>query len=285
MIGVFLLTIRELRAKKIILGLFGVVTLVWLVLALALKLDVVEGSLAGVRLFGDSVATQEEIAEEAVDDLPFGDSFLETFVFGMEMFASGAAYWVGILLALFATGGLIASMMSRGQIDLLLTKPLGRSTILFGRLLGVGAVMLALLVYLLGAVWLVISIKTGVWNANFLLAIGIVFLMFMVMYGLVTLASTWTSSGPLSLIMTFGLLFATGILAIKPLHEQITEPGKSIVLGLYHLLPKFVDVGALIVPQLVVGQHVESWSPLFTSLIFGLVVYVAAFAIFNRKDF
>ena len=284
MIGVLLLTLRELRAKKIILGLFGVATLVWAVLALALQLDVIEGSLAGVRFFGDEVLGESEFANE-YQELPFGNSMLQTFVFGAEMFAAGAAYWVGILLALFATGGLIASMLERGQVDLLLTKPLSRARILTGRLLGVSMVMLALLIYLLGAVWLVMSFKTGVWNPQFLLAIGAVFAMFMVLYSLITLTSMWTESAPLSLILTFGLLFATLILAIEPLREQITQPGRGIVVALYNVLPKFVDVGAYIVPQLVSGQPVESWSPFVSSLAFGVVAYAGAFWLFRRKDF
>lgn len=284
MIGVLLLTLRELRAKKIILGLFGVATLVWVVLALALRLDVIEGSLAGVRMFGDEVVNESEIAG-GNQELPFGDSMLQTFVFGAEMFAAGAAYWVGILLALFATGGLIASMLQRGQVDLLLTKPLSRSKILTGRLLGVSVVMLALLVYLLGAVWLVMSLKTGVWNPRFLIAIGIVFVMFMILYSLITFTSVWTGSTPLSLILTFGLLFATLILAIEPLREQITQPGRGIVVALYNVLPKFVDVGAYIVPQLVVGEPVASWYPLVSSLAFGAVAYAGAFLLFRRKDF
>ena len=286
MTALLLLTLRELRARKIILGLFGVATLVWVVLALALQLDVVEGSLAGIRLFGDEVVGEAEIAGENQADLPFGGTTpLQSFVFGAEMFAAGAAYWVGILLALFATGGLIASMLERGQVDLLLTKPLSRSKILTGRLLGVSVVMLALLTYLLGAVWLVMSIKTGVWNPRFLLAIGAVFAMFMVLYSLITFTSVWTESGPLSLILTFGLLFATLILAIEPLREQITQPGRGIVVALYNVLPKFVDVGAYIVPQLVSGQPVESWSPLVSSLAFGVAAYAGAFWLFRRKDF
>ncbi|MCH7976551.1 MAG: ABC transporter permease subunit [Bacteroidetes bacterium] len=284
MTALLLLTLYELRARKIILGLFGVATLVWVVLALALQLDVIEGSLAGIRFFGDEMVGESEFAS-GNQELPFGNSMLQTFVFGAEMFAAGAAYWVGILLALFATGGLIASMLERGQVDLLLTKPLSRSKILIGRLLGVSVVMLALLIYLLGAVWLVMSIKTGVWNPRFLIAIGIVFIMFMVLYSLITITSVWTGSAPLALILTFGLLFATLILAIEPLRDQITQPGRSLVIAFYNVLPKFVDVGAYIVPQLVSGQPVESWSPLVSSLAFGIIAYAGAFWLFQRKDF
>lgn len=284
MTGILLLTLRELRARKIILGLSAVATLVWVVLALALRLDVIEGSLAGIHFLGDEVVGEADLAAE-IPDLAFGNSMLETFVFGAEMFAAGAAYWVGILLALFATGGLISTMLQSGQVDLLLTRPFSRSKILAGRLLGVAVVMLALLIYLLGMVWLVISFKTGVWNPQFLLAIGAVFAMFMVLYSLITLTSVWTGSTPLSLILTFGLLFATLILAIEPLREQITQPGRGIVVALYNVLPKFVDVGAYIVPQLVSGQAVAAWSPLVTSLAFGILAYGGSFWLFQRKDF
>ena len=145
--------------------------------------------------------------------------------------------------------------------------------------------MLALLTYLLGAVWLVMSIKTGVWNPRFLIAIGIVFIMFMVLYSLISLTSVWTGSTPLSMILTFGLLFATLILAIGPLREQITQPGRGIVVALYNVLPKFVDVGAYIVPQLVVGEPVASWYPLVSSLAFGILAYAGSFWLFQRKDF
>ncbi len=284
MTGLLLLTLRELRARKIILGLFGVATLVWIVLALALRLDVIEGSLAGARLFGEEMSGDSDLTD-ANGQPVLGNSLLETFVFGAEMFAAGAAYWVGILLALFATGGLISSMLESGQVDLLLAKPLSRAKILAGRLLGVAAVMLSLLTYLLGMVWLVMSVKTGVWNPQFLLAIGAVFAMFMVLYSLITLTSVLTGSTPLSLILTFGLLFATLILAIGPLREQITQPGRSIVVALYNVLPKFVDVGAYIVPQLVSGQAVAAWSPLVSSLAFGILAYSGSFWLFNRKDF
>ncbi|NNF58227.1 MAG: hypothetical protein HKN04_08285 [Rhodothermaceae bacterium] len=51
------------------------------------------------------------------------------------------------------------------------------------------------------------------------------------------------------------------------------------------MLPKFVDVGAYIVPQLVTGEAVASWMPLASSLAFGAVAYAGAFWLFRRKDF
>lgn len=309
--GLFLLTIREMRARKVILGLFIVATLVWITMALALQLDVVDGSLAGASLFGEEATLEPEpildyeTGEPLLDDegnprmtdprpAPFGNTMLESLVFGAQAFVSGAAYWVGIVLALFATGGLVAALTDRGQADLLLAKPLSRSRVLGGRLMGIWAVTFALVAYLLGAVWLVMSLKTGIWNPRFLLAILVVFAMFAVIYGVITLVSVWSGSGALALIATLGLVFISLILAIPELDLQVTRTWRPLINGAYHLLPKFGGVGARLVPALATGQPIlqpaEDGSviglyTLLSSLAFGAVCYGGAFFLFKRKDF
>lgn len=281
MIGVMILTLRELRARKIVLGLFIVATLVWGMLAFALQLQVVDGALEGIRIFG-----QAPEAEVTPDGQPaFGGDALRMFVVGAEAFVAGAAYWIGILLALFATGGLVASLMERGQVDLLLSKPLGRARILGGRLLGVGVATALLAVYLLGAVWLVMSLKTGIWNPRFLLAIGVVFAMFAVIYGVVTLLSVWTESAPLAFIVTLGVIFVSLVVAIPGLAPRLDPPWRQLVEGLHAVLPRFPAVGGSMIPRLARGEEMASWSPLASSLAFGLATYLGAFLVFRRKDF
>jgi len=321
MTGLLLLTLRELRARRVVVGLFVVATAVWLTLALALQLDVVDGSLAGVRLFGIEEGVVEtapvlnedgtpvldpETGEPVVrptDGPPVGSNPLEQFVFGAEAFVSGAAYWVGILLCLFATGGLVASLVEPGQADLLVSKPLSRSAVLGGRLAGVALVAFALLTYLLGAVWLVMSVKTGVWNPRFLLAIGAVFAMFAVLYGVVTLVSVWSGSGALALIVTLGLVFATLVLAIPNLFLSVDPAVRPLVEGLYTVLPRFPNVGSRLVPFLATGTDfaaqamaedgaqpgppslVAALTPLLSSVAFGAACYGGAFYLFNRRDY
>lgn len=296
MTGVAILTLRELSAKKIVLGLFVVATLVWGTLALALQVDVVDGTLDSLRLFGQSpeveVEREGQVTEETLDDQlqrdedPFdGEDPLRMVVIVAESFVAGAAYWVGILLALFATGGLVSSMMDRGQVDLLLSKPLSRSRILGGRLLGVGIVTATLTIYLMGMVWLVMALKTGIWNPRFLLAIGVVFAMFAVMYAIVTLMSVWSGSTPLALVTTLGVLFVSLVIAIPALPEKLNEPWRGVVEALHASLPRFADVGARVVPDLARDVPVDGWGHLWASLGFGAVVYVGAFLIFRRKDF
>ena len=316
MTGLLLLTLRELRARKVVVGLFVVATAAWLALALALQLDVVDGSLAGVRIFGveDRVDAPPAVdAGAAAGDSaawmaarsggpPFGANPLEQLVFGAQAFVAGAAYWLGILLCLFATGGLVAGLVEPGQADLLASKPLSRSALLAGRLAGVGAVTFVLVAYLLGAVWLVMSVKTGVWNPRFLLAIGAVWAMFAVLYGVVTLVSVWSGSGPLALVVTLGLVFTTLILAIPNLALSVDPSIRPLVEALRLGLPRFATVGAGLVPHLAAGVNLATLAqetgaqpgapslvadtvPLATSLLFGAACYGGAFYLFNRRDF
>jgi ABC-type transport system involved in multi-copper enzyme maturation permease subunit len=208
-------------------------------------------------------------------------------------------------LCLFATGGLVASLVEPGHADLLVSKPLSRSAVLGARLAGVGVVALALLTYLLGAVWLVMSVKTGIWNPRFLLAIGAVFAMFAVLYGVVTLVSVWSGSGALALIVTLGLVFATLVLAIPNLFLSIDPTWRPLVEGLYTVLPRFPSVGARLVPFLATGIDfaalaaedtgggvqpaaptlVAALTPLLSSVAFGAACYGGAFFLFNRRDY
>lgn len=299
MLGIFLLTLRELRAKWIVVGLFVIATLIWGTMALALQLDVVEGSLAGARIFGQQADLTEAVRDEEGNVVrdeegevvvqeaspEFGGSLLEDIVIGSQLFVAGAAYWVGILLALFATGGLVASLQTRGEIDLLLSKPLSRSQILLGRLAGVATVTFGLVTYLIGAVWIVMSLKSGIWNVPFLLAIPVIWAMFMVLYSIVTLMSVWTGSSALSLMVVLAVLFATLILAIPELETQINATWRPLVVGLKHALPRFPSVGTQLVPQLATGEPVGALAAFASSLGIGGLLYGLAFWRFSRRDF
>lgn len=280
MIGVILLTLRELTARKITLGLFLVSTLVWVMLAFALNLDIVDGTLAGLRIFG-----QDTLPDGPSEDGGTPQLMLVEFVIGAQQAVAGASYWMGILLALFATAPLINGMLERGRIDLLLSKPISRTALLASHLVGVLFVVFILATYLVGMIWLVMSLKSGIWNPRFLYAIFLAMAMFAVMYSVVLLIGISTQSTALSLIVTYGLIFCSIVfLGREQLTPQINPPWRQVFTAFYHILPNFAEVTKPVV-QLVARQAVDTWYPLFSSALFGLVVYVLAFFRFSRRDF
>lgn len=275
--GIVLLSLRELWAKKIVIGLFVVSSLVLLMTAFALNLDVVEGSLAGIRIFGADLGDAQDADRDAIT--------LQNVVFSVQAVVAGAAYWIGILLALFSTAPLFTSLLEAGHIDLLLSKPLNRTQLFAGHISGVWLTMLILSTYLLGGVWLIMSIKTGVWNPSFLLSIGIVLAMFGVMYSVIVFTGVWTQSTALALIVTYGLIFISLFLAGgEQLANQLQPGWRAVFWGLYHVLPNFAEVTQT-VSQLSRAEPVPSWYPFLSSSLFGAVLYGGAGFWFSRRDF
>ena len=119
--AILLLTFRELWAKKITVGLLVICTLVWVMLAFALNLDIVEGSLAGMRIFGAEATPTEVVRDpetgEVITNPDTGEALQEIFslervVIEVERVVAGLSYWAGILLALFATSSLLPSLLA-----------------------------------------------------------------------------------------------------------------------------------------------------------------------------
>lgn len=283
--GILLLTFRELWARKITLGLFLVSTLAWLMLMFALNLDVVEGTLAGIRIFGQEATPTEATRDPETGEVIRSTITLEGFVIGVQTFVGGAAYILGTLLGLFATAPLITGLLERGRIDLLLSKPTSRTRLLTGHLLGVWLTATVLAAYLIGAVWLVMSLKSGVWNVSFLRAIPIIVAMFAVMYGVIVFLGVTTQSAALSLITAYGLIFVSAIFTGRDeLLPQINPPWREVFEAAYHVFPNFIEVTG-IVAKLAGSEPVTSWYPLWSSMLFGAVLYLGAAVWFNRRDF
>jgi hypothetical protein len=109
--------------------------------------------------------------------------------------------------------------------------------------------------------------------------------MFGVMYAAVMLMGVWTQSTALALIVAYGAIFVSMVLAgaseIAPLLGPVGEP---VFWGLYHTLPNFTEVTA-IVTRLAKDQAVGSWYPFGSSLLFGAAVYALTGYLFVRRDF
>ncbi len=264
--GILLLTFRELWAKKTILGLFVISTLVWVLLAFTLPEEPTAPPGSGLEQFPPDLMQRQ-------------------MVLLREVAVAGVAYWGGTLLALFAAAPLFAGLLERGRIELLLSKPVSRTRLLGGHILGVLLMMLCLAVYFLGAVWLTLSLQTGVWNTRFLLVLPVLLAMFAVMYAIVVLMRTWTESTALALITAYGLIFLSILLAQYGSIAPVLSPfWRTLFDVAYHVLPNFGEVSDT-VARLAGDDEVTSWYPFVSSLLFGTVCYAAALFAFNRKDF
>lgn len=211
-------------------------------------------------------------------------SFMQ-FTMVVQTVVAQAAYWIVIVLGLFSAAPLFSRLLESGHIDLLLSKPLSRVQLFAGHVLGVLLMVAVLAVYLFGAVWLVLSIKLGVWNVTFLLSILILVGMFGVLYGVVTLLTVWTESTALSLIAVYGTIFLSLFLAARePIHEALSDTGDLAFDALYYLVPNFAEVGA-VAAQLLHGDPVTRWEAVLSTAVVGALLYLGSGFWFSRRDF
>ncbi len=267
-------TWREARASFTLLGFLIVSVLFQLVLVFALNLDIVDGGLAAVSLFGKSVPMHGRT--------PGIQEVVET---GQATFAA-MLYAMGIFLAVFATGSQVPHLLRRGTVDLYLSRPTSRTGILLGRFLGAVSLVAANFAYLCGGVFLIISLKTGVWNPRFFAAAGLILLVFVSFLGFMYLVGVLSASTPLSIMLPYAIYIISMPLAA---HDRIAAAMDShlaarVVQGLYWALPKSSEIGRDVV-SLVLGRGGVALQPLVTTVAFGAVCLVAAVVIFNRKNF
>jgi ABC-2 type transport system permease protein len=263
-------TFREAFARKIFWGFFGCSTALILFFIFIMKIDVVEGALATISLFGKESRAQD----------------VHRLVLQVHASIAAFLYTAGMFLAVFASAGLIPTIFEPGRVELLLSKPVRRYHILLGRYAGNLLVVSLNLFYLVAAVWLIFGVKTGVWTLSFLLSTFITVFIFAVLLALVVLLGVLTESAALATMVTFGLMIISPILAQKKLIEKLlsSEWSRDVVRVLYYAFPKVYDLGR-IAREIVLGQPIESWMPVWSSGLFGLVVLGAGLYAFSKRNY
>ena len=264
-------TFREALARKIFWGLYGLSTALILFFLFILKIDIVEGAIASVSLFG-ATADRSVNVEQLVRQVYAG---IATFLF----------VW-GTLIAVFASSGLVPSVLEPGRIELLLSKPVTRRHILLGRYLGNLLVVAANSVYLVLGIWTILGIKTGIWSPSFLWAIVLTIFVFSVFLTVVVWIGVVFESAALATMITVGIAIISAILAQRQIVEKLlsSEWSRQLWNGLYYLLPKFYDLGEM-TRRLVLDRTVESLMPVWSSALFAAVMLAWSLQIFARRDF
>jgi len=272
---------REAAARWTLIAYFALSSLFILVFAAAVNLDVVDGALAGARIFGKPL----EVGGESVS--------IDKIVLGFESGFSGFLFLVGTFLALFATAHLVPRLQEKGTIDLYLSRPVGRVPLLLSRYAGGLLLAAANLVYLIGTMWLLIVWKTRVLHPRFLLSGAVILFTIAVLMAFAFLVGVVTSSTGVSLMATYGVFFFSAILVA---HDKIsaavsTETAARIVDGLYWILPKTAELGQATV-ALVAGReaperlaNVAHFAVFGSTALFGAASLGLASWLFSRKDF
>ncbi len=263
-------TFQEARARWLFWGLFGLSTLLILLFLFVMKIDLVEGAIS----FMGIESTTRRIN-------------IHHFVTASYAWISVFLYVWGTFLAIFASSGLIPSVLEPGRISLLLAKPVKRSTLLLGRYAGNVLIVAANHIYLVCSIWLIIGLKTDIWLPRFLLSIASSLFIFAVLLCVVVLVGVLSESSALAVMVAVALMLISAILAQRDTMIRLlsSEWSRNLWQGLYWVLPKVYDLAAAM-RQIVVYEREADWfTPVWTSAAFGAVVLATAVFVFRKRDF
>lgn len=271
---------REAAARWTLLAYFFLSTIFIAIFATAVNLDVVDGALAGLKLFGNEV------------QLGGGQPDIQELVLGFESVFSAVLFVVSLFLAVFATAHLVPRLQDKGTIDLYLSRPVGRVSLLLSRYAAGLLLAAANIAYLILSIWLIVTWKTHVAHPRFLLGGVVILFAIAALLAFAFLIGVLTSSTAVSIMVSYGLFFISLVLAAHDRIEAAVESQWSawLIHGLYVALPKMVDLLKAVVAFVSDGTGpgeaivVTPW-PFVTTAIFGLVSLSLACWLFRRKEF
>jgi ABC-2 type transport system permease protein len=162
--------------------------------------------LANHYVFG-RVETIQVPSDVNVDSRTFAGAFL----MGLAMFAT---LFLGVVLAVFLTIGVVSGDAERGLLQPLVVRPIGRSTLLLSRFLGASAVCTAYVLAVYFASMLITGLTGHWWPGQIVwpgleLALGIVIVTALSLLGSVALSSI---ANGIAVFMLFGAGLVAGLL-------------------------------------------------------------------------
>jgi hypothetical protein len=123
----------------------------------------------------------------------------------LNYLVSGVGAWVVLAVSVVVTAGFVPNMLSKGSIDLLVSKPVSKPFVLVAKYLGGLTFIFLLTSFTALGVWVVLGLRTGIWSPNFLLIVPILTLYFAVLYAVSTLAGVLTRNSLVAILATFAV--------------------------------------------------------------------------------
>ncbi len=176
--------LREAVRRKWFLALFLAMTAVLVTLGLSLQVEVVDGAIAGSKLFGSMFS----------NDIVSADKVLSA----LSMATAYASFYFGAFFLAVACSDFAPELLAPGRIEHLLSLPVARWQLLFGTYLGVVLLAATAVVYGAGGLTVLFGVKTGVWGAKLLLGSFIGWVGFCALYAAMLTSAFFVRSAAMS---------------------------------------------------------------------------------------
>lgn len=233
--------------------------------------DVTVASGAGVRgwphttkIFFGSVTVSKEA--------PLG----RTLYFLEDKLMNGFGAGVALLIAIIITAFFVPNMIRKGSVDLLVSKPIGRTPLLIYKYIG-GLTFIAILsTFSIGGVWLVIALRSGFWDPTFLILIPILTFSFAILYSVSVLFGVLTRSPIVSMLGTIAFMFLLWVVGwAKNIMELVRTDGEDddmpkwlvwLIDVASTVLPRYKDLDTITTKLIIDGTLTRAEAPLLSPL-------------------
>jgi ABC-type transport system involved in multi-copper enzyme maturation permease subunit len=224
-------------------------------------------------------------------------TFAGAFLIGLAMFAT---LFLGVVLAVFLTLGVVSGDAERGLLQPLVVRPVGRSTLLLSRFLGAACVCVVyvLLVYYVA---LVITGLTGhywpdrIAAPGFELAFSVVIVIALSLLGSIALSST---ANGIAIFMLFGAGLVAGLLGTigHALNSHAVKQASTVAAwalpfeALYQDALRMITQNASGLTGFLLqlgpfgGAYVHGWPIRFWSLVYLIAALALGVYAFSRRD-
>ncbi|MEZ5359395.1 MAG: ABC transporter permease subunit [Candidatus Zixiibacteriota bacterium] len=191
-----------------------------------------------------------------------------------------------IFLMVFGSAGMIPAFVSKGRIELSLSKPIGRIKLMLMKFFSVYIIMSLIFMVACGLIFAVMSFQAETYTTYFFYGLGLELVRFFIVYAILFFLGIAFKSTAASIMGYFTIWFVTGLLAGREVVYQIltSKIWKTILDTIYNILPKFSDLSDDLISVLQ-GQGIADYYPLWSSLLFGIVALLLGLLIFNRRDY
>jgi ABC-type transport system involved in multi-copper enzyme maturation permease subunit len=189
-------------------------------------------------------------ATGAIKGIPLGTSlhFIQDFI------VNGLGAAVALILSIVITAFFIPNMLRKGAIDLLISKPIGRIQLLVFKYIGGLTFIFLITTFTIGGVWLVLAVRSGLWNPTFLLVIPVLTFTFAILYSVSTLVAVYTRSAIAAILLSLAFMFFLYLLGqtksffdVNKAINQVDLPdwSYSLVDLLNNSFPRYKDLDKL----------------------------------------
>ncbi len=139
--------------------------------------------------------------------LPFKTSLGNLVYIIQDVLVNGFGAWIALLVGVILTAFFMPNMMRKGSIDLLLSKPLSRWSLLLFKYVGGLTFVFINTAYAVVGIWLVMGIRSGIWSNGFLLTIFAITFYFAILYAVSTLFGVLSRNAIVAILVTIAFWF------------------------------------------------------------------------------